>query len=83
MNNTILDLNTQAKLQLIFNDLKNSITFDAFFNAAKLQAQSEQIAMKDFFSFVRLKITGSPKGLGIIELEKCLGFEEIKRRICN
>ena len=83
MNNVILDLNTQAKLQLIFNDLKNSITFDAFFNAAKQEAQSEQIAMKDFFSFVRLKITGSPKGLGIVELEKCLGFDEIKQRICN
>ena len=83
MNSVILDLNTQAKLQLIFNDLKNSVTFDAFFNAAKLQAQSEQIAMKDFFSFVRLKITGSPKGLGIVELEKCLGFDEIKQRICN
>jgi len=83
MNNVILDLNIQAKLQLIFNDLKNSITFDAFFNAAKQEAQSEQIAMKDFFSFFRLKITGNPKGLGITELEKCLSFEEIKQRICN
>ena len=78
-----MELDARAKLQLIFNDLENSITFDAFFNAAKQQAQSEQIAMKDFFSFVRLKITGSPKGLGIAELEKCLGFEEIKQRICN
>lgn len=81
MNNTILDLNTQAKLQTIFNELRNSITFDAFFNAAKLQAQTEQISMKDFFSFLRLKITGNPKGLGIIELEKCLGFDEIKTRL--
>jgi len=83
MNAAILDLNTQAKLHTIFYELRNSITFDAFFNAAKLQAQSEQIPMKDFFSFVRLKITGNPKGLGIAELEKCLGFEEIKQRVCR
>lgn len=81
MNNAIVDLSTQVKLQIIFNDLNNSITFEAFLNASKQQAQAEQIAMKDFFSFVRLKITGSPKGLGIAELEKCLGFEEIKKRI--
>lgn len=82
MNNVIVDLSIQVKLQIIFNDLKNSVTFDAFFNAAKQEAQSEQIAMKDFFSFFRLKITGNPKGLGIVELEKCLGFEEIKKRVC-
>jgi len=83
MNNTILDLSIQAKLHIIFNDLKNSITFDAFFNAAKIEAQSESIPMKDFFSFFRLKITGNSKGLGVAELEKCLGFEEIKQRVCN
>ena len=83
MKNAVIDLSIQAKLQIIFDDLKNSITFDAFFNAAKQEAQSEQIPMKDFFSFLRLKITGSPKGLGIVELEKCLGFDEIKHRVCK
>lgn len=82
MNNAISDNKIQTQLQTIFKNLAHSTTFEMFLNAAKQQAQAEQIAMKDFFSFVRLKITGNPKGLGIAELEKCLGFEEIKKRIC-
>lgn len=79
----IADQATSHKIQLILNNQKNSPDFEAFFNAAKKEAVTENVALKDFFAYVRLFITGSPKGLGIAELEKCLGFEEIKQRICK
>ena len=71
------------KIRAILNEQKNESEFDAFFNNAKKETITAGIALKDFFAYVRLFITGSPKGLGIAELEKCLGFGEIKNRICR
>jgi len=78
---TTIDLSTQQKIQTIFNNLQNSLDFGTFFSTAKQQAKDESISLKDFFSYFRILTTGHPKGLGIVELEKCLGFEEIKNRI--
>lgn len=72
-----------AKIQSILNAQKELSNFDEFFTKAKKDTVIESIALKDFFAYVRLLITGSPKGLGIAELEKCLGFAEIKQRICR
>jgi len=71
------------KIQEILNSYKNETDVQEFFNKTKKDIFTAGIALKDFFAYVRLMITGSPKGLGIAELEKCLGFEEIKRRICR
>ena len=71
------------KIQLILNHHKNDTDVETFFNNAKKETITNGIALKDFFGYVRLLITGSPKGLGIAELEKCLGFDEIKKRICK
>lgn len=74
---------TSSTIAEILTSHKNVSDFTEFFNGAKKDAITQNIALKDFFAFVRLMITGSPKGLGIAELEKCLGFEEIKKRICR
>ncbi len=74
---------TSHKIQLILTTHKDCSDFEAFFNAAKKDAVTDGISLKNFFAYVRLLITGSPKGLGIGELEKCLGFDEIKQRICK
>ncbi len=79
----IADQTISNKIQLILNNQKNSSDFETFFNHAKKDAITDSIALKDFFAYVRLLITGSPKGLGIAELEKCLGFDQIKQRICK
>lgn len=79
----IPDQSISAAIKSIVNAQKNESEFDAFFNGAKKEAVTAGIALKDFFAYVRLLITGSPKGLGIAELEKCLGFQEIKNRICR
>jgi nondiscriminating glutamyl-tRNA synthetase len=79
----IAEQTISTAIQLILNAQKSSSDFESFFNAAKKEAITDGIALKDFFAYVRLLITGSPKGLGIAELEKCLGFDEIKKRICR
>ena len=76
----IPDTFTSKTLQTILHH-QQADNFKDFFEAAKKDAQANLINLKDFFSYFRLLITGSPKGLGIAELEKCLGFAEIKRRI--
>ena len=81
LNSTTIDSSIQQKIQTIFNNLQNSSSFESFFSTAKQQAKDENISLKDFFSYFRLLITGDTKGLSIVELEKCLGFEEIKNRI--
>ncbi len=70
-------------IQSILDAQKEQPDFDTFFNIAKKETITNNIALKDFFAYVRLLITGSSKGLGIAELEKCLGFDEIKKRICR
>ncbi len=79
----IADQSTSQSIAKILKDHADESNFTDFFNAAKKDAVTQGIALKDFFAYVRLMITGSPKGLGIAELEKCLGFEEIKQRICK
>jgi len=77
----IPDAATVQKIKNIFIAQKNIEDFSTFFAQAKQQAQADSINLKDFFSLFRLLITGSPKGLGIVELEKCLGFAQIKDRL--
>ena len=79
----IPDCRISSTIQAILNANKNIAESDLFFNETKQQVVAQGIALKDFFTYIRLLITGSPKGLGIGELEKCLGFEEIKQRICR
>jgi nondiscriminating glutamyl-tRNA synthetase len=79
----IPDRSISDKIAEILTTHKNESDVTIFFNATKKDAITHGIALKDFFAFVRLMITGSPKGLGIAELEKCLGFQEMIRRICR
>ncbi|MGZ6251284.1 MAG: glutamate--tRNA ligase [Candidatus Chromulinivorax sp.] len=82
INQNIADYTVSQKIALILNKHKDETDSFTFFNVTKKEVVQENIALKDFFSYIRLKITGNAKGLGIAELEKCLGFEEIKKRIC-
>jgi len=72
---------TVENIREIFRNQKEAQDFQSFFGNAKKEAQASNINLKEFFSFFRIMITGTPKGLVIVELEKCLGFEEIKNRI--
>ncbi len=77
-----IDQNLYHKITKIFVECKEENDFTGFFNRAKEKATQNNITLKDFFSITRLCITGNPKGLGIGELEKCLGFSELKNRLC-
>jgi nondiscriminating glutamyl-tRNA synthetase len=79
---TIKDQKISSNIRLILHMQKDSPDSEIFFHNAKKEAIEKNIPLKDFFSYIRLCITGNPKGLGIGELEKCLGFHEIKQRIC-
>jgi nondiscriminating glutamyl-tRNA synthetase len=81
LNNFAIDQTVHDAVMNILTAQQNQTDFATFFNLAKQQAAAENIPLKDFFSITRLYITGSPKGLGIGELEKCLGFAEIKNRL--
>lgn len=77
--------NTEQKEAIIsiLQSQCNTDNFEDFFSNIKLQAKSAEIPFKQLFSLFRYLLTGHTKGLGIHELEKCLGFEEIKKRICK
>lgn len=79
----ITDRNSSDTIAQIITKHKYIDNFTDFFNAAKKEVVTAKIPLKDFFTYIRLCITGNTKGLGIAELEKCLGFEEIKHRICR
>ncbi len=79
----ICDQAISRKLQTIINAHCAANEFQPFFDAIKKDVTTAGIALKDLFTFVRLKITGNPKGLGMAQLEECLGFEELKKRICH
>lgn len=79
----VIDQSASTIIQQVLNAHKHQPDFDTFFAHAKKDVVTQGVALKDFFGYVRLLITGSPKGLGIAELEKCLGFAEIKHRICR
>jgi glutamyl/glutaminyl-tRNA synthetase len=77
------DTNMITQLQNILQQECNTDNFEQFFNNIKQSAKKHNIGLKQIFSYLRFMLTGQTKGLGIHELEKCLGFEEIKQRICK
>lgn len=77
----IPDQTISTKITALLQTHQNSHDIETFIAATKKDAVAQGIAIKDLFSYVRLLITGNAKGLGIGELEKCLGFTEIKKRI--
>ena len=83
IDNQIADKDIQNKILDILKSHCNSSDFDTFLSNTKASVKENDISFKDFFSLLRLLLTGSPKGLGMHELEKCLGFDEIKSRICK
>ncbi|MBP6869962.1 glutamate--tRNA ligase [Candidatus Babeliales bacterium] len=79
----IPDQSISKKIQTILDAHKNNSDSETFFAIIKKEMVTNSIVLKDYFSYIRLLITGNPKGLGIAELEKCLGFEEIQQRLCR
>lgn len=49
----------------------------------KTASQVQNIPLKETFTFLRMALTGKPKGPGIAELVEMLGVEEVARRLKN
>lgn len=77
----VISYQTNQQIKIILEQHKHIADFNDFLDTVKKSITAHNIALKDFFAYVRLMITGQTKGLGIKELEKCLGFDEIQKRI--
>lgn len=53
----------------------------SFINALKAASKAQNIAIKDTFTFIRVALTGLPKGLGAHDLLEVLGANEVKLRL--
>lgn len=53
----------------------------AFIATLKQASKAQNISIKDLFTFIRMALTGSPKGLGAHDLFELLGSEEVKLRL--
>lgn len=67
--------------QLISQELPLINDIPAFLNAIKVASKAQNIAIKDTFTFVRVALTGLPKGLGAHDLLEVLGADEVKLRL--
>lgn len=83
LNENFTNHDEQNKIMTILKNECSTDNFEEFFNNIKTQAKASDISFKQLFSLLRFLLTGKTKGLGIHELEKCLGFDEIKQRICK
>jgi glutamyl-tRNA synthetase len=67
--------------QLIAQELPLINDITAFLDAIKAASKSQNIALKDTFTFMRVALTGLPKGLGAHDLLEVLGANEVKLRL--
>lgn len=56
-------------------------TLDAFLTTIKKDAAATGISPKELFSFIRYGLTGSSKGIGIVQLGDLLGYTELRKRL--
>jgi len=52
-----------------------------FTNLVKESSKAQNIPLKETFTFIRMALTGTPKGPGIAELVEMLGIDESTRRL--
>lgn len=55
----------------------------SFINAVKTAAKNHNVPIKDLFTFIRVALTGQPKGLGAQELIELLGTDVVMLRLMN
>ena len=73
-----------ARLPALIDSIKTALTAETkeeFLTAFKTAIASSKIPTKEAFTFIRYVLTGSEKGLGIIDLINLLTYETIKRRL--
>jgi len=65
----------------LISDVLPTLDTAIFTDTVKKASQAQNISLKDTWTFVRMALTGLPKGLGINDLIEVLGIDEIKTRL--
>lgn len=83
-NITIHIQNAEHRVQiahLIAQEMHLIDNTSAFITALKDASKTHNIPLKDTWTFIRMALTGKPKGLGIHDLLELLNVDEIQRRL--
>ncbi|MDR3550518.1 MAG: glutamate--tRNA ligase [Candidatus Babeliales bacterium] len=66
---------------IVSHALESIFDVAAFVNILKTSSKAQDIPLKETFTFIRMALTGTPKGPGIHELVEMLGIDEVTRRL--
>jgi nondiscriminating glutamyl-tRNA synthetase len=77
----IADAQTRLLISNLITDTTHNLEKESFVEVLKKASHTQNISLKDTWTFVRVALTGAPKGLGINDLIDILSTEEIRKRL--